>query len=129
MSAECSGSSGDDVTQYECNRTELQSLIEEDIVHRVGLQEHKRSCRLQIQELKAMLKEILKKKEKEKEKERGTADSSSAAPVQRPSSSVTSVFADILLHVRNDLTETGYLLVEEQKTLFAAVKSDYRKVR
>lgn len=122
-----------DVTQYENNRTELQSLIDDDLAHRVGLEEHKRSYRLQIQELKSMLKEIIKKKQKEKEKdEKKEGDVVSAGPgsaaLQRTSSAVISVFADILLHVRNDLTQTWNPLDEEQRTLYAAVKLDYRKV-
>jgi hypothetical protein len=120
-----------DVTQYERNRMALQSLIEEDLAHRVGLEEHKKSCRRQLQELKLMLKEIskTKQKEKEKEKERDMDNSGpGSASVQRTSSAVISVFADILLHVRNDLTETWGPLEEDQRALFAAVKSDYRKV-
>lgn len=121
-----SSSNDNDVTQYERNRMELQSLIDEDLAHLAGLEEYKRSCRLQIQELKSMLKEILKKKQKEKEKKDTGPGSVS---VQYPSSAVISVFADILLHVRNNLTHTWNPLVEEQRTLYAAVKADYRKVR
>ena len=120
-----SSSNDNDVTQYERNRMELQSLIDEDLAHLAGLEEYKRSCRLQIQELKSMLKEILKKKQKEKEKDTGPGSVS----VQYPSSAVISVFADILLHVRNNLTHTWDPLVEEQRTLYAAVKADYRTVR
>jgi hypothetical protein len=118
-----------DVTQYERNRMALQSLIEEDLGHRVGLEEHKKSCRRQLQELKAMLKEITKTKQKEKEKERDMSNSGpGSASVQRTSSAVISVFADILLHVRDDLTETWGPLEEDQRALFTSVKSDYRKV-
>lgn len=78
-----------------------------------------------------MLKEIVKKKqiekEKNKEKDAGSAGPGSAS-VQRTTSAVISVFADILLHVRNDLTQTWNPLDLEQRTLYAAVKLDYRKV-
>jgi hypothetical protein len=127
-----SSSNDNDVTQYERNRMELQSLIDEDLAHLAGLEEYKRSCRLQIQELKSMLKEILKKKQKEEEKEKEKEKKDTgpgSVSVQYPSSAVISVFADILLHVRNNLTHTWDPLVEEQRTLYAAVKADYRKVR
>jgi hypothetical protein len=124
-----------DVTRYERNRMELQSLIDEDLARRVGLENHKKSCKLQLQELKSMLKEISKKEQKEneceneKEKKRvmGSAGPRSVS-VQCTGSAVISVFADILLHVRNNLTETSGPLEEDQRALFSAVKSDYRKV-
>jgi hypothetical protein len=110
-----------DVTRYERNRMELQSLIDEDLAHRVSLEKHKKSCKLQLQELKSMLKEISKKRFM------GSAGPRSVS-AQCTGSAVISVFADILLHVRNNLTEISGPLEEDQRALFSAVKSDYRKV-
>ena len=100
----------------------VTSLVHDNAEFSLALQQHKRSCGVQIQDLKVMLRQLVKSEKKSKLEELSGYD-------YKPSTSaVAAVFADILLGTRTDLIESWGPMNEEEKELSISVSNDQRKV-
>ena len=113
----------------------ITSLVNDHLDYAIALAEHKKSCRLQVHDLKSMLKEVDKCNRKNKleiikyNEKSDQIDGDTENSFRLSTSAVAAVFADILLQARMDLAERWDPLCLLEKDLFTAVLLDYRKVQ
>ena len=100
----------------------VTSLVHDNAEYSLALQQHKKSCGVQIHDLKAMLRQLVKSDKINRLKNVTGND------FKQPNSGVAAVFADILLGTRTDLIESWGPMNQEEKELSISVGYDQRKV-
>mmetsp|Transcript_36290 Transcript_36290/g.34299 ORF Transcript_36290/g.34299 Transcript_36290/m.34299 type:complete len:746 (+) Transcript_36290:142-2379(+) len=120
----------------------MKSLIDENIDYQFNISKYKKGVRYQIHELKNMAKEILKNKQKNLKIEQQKsfklnkedqlniikADQQVSEQSESVTSPAVAIFADMLLKIKLQHTETSSLLYEEEKLLSIEVKNDNKKI-